>query len=121
MSGFEVIGVILGLLPLIISAVENYPEVTDSFNHARKYRIALKKIKQDLDVESMIFSNTLEYVLDGLIPPDVFDQLLTGSSTKAWKKISENNQFKERLGRSYTVFMDTVNDMNTSIQQCINQ
>ncbi|KAK3202434.1 hypothetical protein GRF29_161g1155351 [Pseudopithomyces chartarum] len=119
MSGLEIVGVTFGLLPLIISAVENYPEVTDSFNFARKYRIELKTIKQTLDAEWAIFSSMLEYVLDGLISPDVIKNSLIRSSTEMWKEMSENYQFKERLGSSYTPFMDTVRDMYTSIQRFI--
>ena len=90
MSGLEIVGVTFGLLPLIISAVENYPEVTDSFNFARKYRIELKTIKQTLVAEWTIFSSMLQYVLDGLISPDVIEKLLNESSTEMWKTMSEN-------------------------------
>lgn len=68
MSGFEVTGVVLGSLPLIISAIEYYADLVQTVKRAIKYKTELKNLKRDLDAESTVFLDTLEHILDGLIP-----------------------------------------------------
>ncbi|KAH7405700.1 hypothetical protein DE146DRAFT_420818 [Phaeosphaeria sp. MPI-PUGE-AT-0046c] len=119
MSGFEIAGVVLGSLPLIISALENYTEIVDTYKRARKYKTEIKRIKHDLDAESSIFLDTLEHLVDGLVPPKQFEELLKDPLCELWKNEVLNKRLQERLGRSYSVYTDSVNEMNATVQQFV--
>lgn len=116
MSGFEIAGVILGSLPLIISAMEHYKEIKGMFGRARRYQIELGRIKQDLVAESVIFRDTLEHVLHDLVAPSQYEKLLHDPSSGLWKDAALNEALKQRLDGSYTIFMDSVTSMNTTIR-----
>lgn len=115
MSGFEVAGVVLGSLPLIVSAIEHYADLVQTVKRARKYLTELKNLKHDLDAESTIFLDTLERVLDGLIPAKQLEELLKDPTSTLWKDDTLNKRLQDRLGRSYSVFTHTVNDMNATV------
>ena len=117
MSGFEIAGVVLGSLPLIISAMEHYAGIKDTFGRVRRYQVELGRIKQDLDAESLIFRDILEHVLYGLVAPDQYEELLNNPSSGLWQDLALNEALKQRLDHSYTVFTNSVNSMNTIIQE----
>lgn len=119
MSGFEIAGVILGSLPLIISALENYTDVTDTFKRARKYKTELKRIQNDLDAESAILLDTLERLVDGLVPAKQLEELLKDPSSELWQNETLNIRLQSRLGRSYSVYTHSVNEINATIQQFV--
>ena len=119
MSGFEVAGVVLGSLPLVISAIEHYATLVQTIKRSIKYEIELKSLKHDLDAESLIFLDTLERVLDGLIPASQLEEQLNDPASPLWQDDSLNERLRGRLGRSYSVFTDTVKDMNATIQEII--
>lgn len=119
MSGFEIAGIILASLPLIISALENYNEVIDTYKRARKYKIEIRRIKHDFDAESAIFLDTLEHLVDGLVPPKQFEELLKEPSSELWKDETLNKRLQGRLGRSYPVYTNSVHEMNATIQHFV--
>ncbi|KAK4107428.1 hypothetical protein N656DRAFT_840433 [Canariomyces notabilis] len=65
MSGFEVAGVILALLPLAIKAARAYADILSS-NRTAKYE--LTKLIQDLETEEACLQNTCELLLMGIVP-----------------------------------------------------
>jgi hypothetical protein len=121
MSGFEVAGIVLGSLPLIISAVEHYADLVRTVRSAMKYKTELKNLKHDLDAEFIIFLDTLERVLDGLIPARQLEELLKDPTSTLWQDVTLNQRLLDRLGRSYDVFSHSVNEMNSVIREFINR
>jgi hypothetical protein len=119
MSGFEIAGVVLSSLPVIISAIEHYVDLVQTVKLAMKFKIELKNLKHNLDAESAVFLDTLERVLDGLIPAKQLEELLKDAASTLWRDDILNKQLQDRLGRSYNVFTDTVNDMNATVQEFI--
>jgi hypothetical protein len=90
MSGLEIAGIVLGSLPLIISAVEHYATLARTVRSAVKYKTELKILKHDLDAECIIFLDTLERVLDGLVPARQFEELLKNPESALWKDATLN-------------------------------
>jgi hypothetical protein len=119
MSGFEVAGVVLGSLPLVISAIEHYADLVQTVKRAIRYKNELKDLKHDLDAELIIFLDTLERVLDGLIPANQLEELLKDPTSTLWQDVTLNRLLQDRLGRSYSVFTGAVDNMNASVQEFI--
>jgi hypothetical protein len=121
MSGLEIAGIVLGSLPLIISAVEHYATLARTVRSAVKYKTELKILKHDLDAECIIFLDTLERVLDGLVPARQFEELLKNPASALWQDATLNQHLRDRLGRSYSVFSHSVNEMNAVIREFMNR
>lgn len=119
MSGFEVAGVVLGLLPLVITAVEHYADSVQTAKRAIKYKTEMKILKHDLDAEYTVFLDNLERVLDGLVRAYQLEVLLKDPVSTLWQEDTLNERLQDRLGRSYDVFAHTVNDMNGTVREFI--
>ncbi|KAK4220573.1 hypothetical protein QBC38DRAFT_493996 [Podospora fimiseda] len=63
MSGFEIVGVVLGALPLLIESIKGYKEAAKVVNLVREFPIELTKCKIDLKFEHHILNETLRSIL----------------------------------------------------------
>jgi hypothetical protein len=70
MSGLEVAGVVLGALPLVISALEHYARGAESVKIYYRYKIQLQNLIDAVKTQKVIFTNTLEQLLTGIVPAD---------------------------------------------------
>lgn len=119
MSGFEVAGVVLASLPLIVTAIEHYADLVQTIKSAMKYKIELRNLKHSLDAEFILFLDTLECLLDGLIPAIQLEELLKDPASTLWQDDTLNERLQDRLGRSYGAFTYCVNDMKAAIKEFI--
>lgn len=73
MSGFEIAGVVLGVLPLVIEAAKGYMHILSSLKDARRN---LKALVHDLETEQIRLETTYEVLLDGVAPPSAIDRMI---------------------------------------------
>lgn len=64
MSGFEVAGIILGVVPLAIQAAKGYMTILSSMKDAKRN---LKALIHDLETEQVRLEMTCEVLLDGIV------------------------------------------------------
>jgi hypothetical protein len=55
MSGMEAVGLVLGILPLIISAAEHYEDAFKPFKRYKKFAPELQLYQQQLGTQKTIF------------------------------------------------------------------
>ncbi len=55
MSGFEVVGVVFGVLPILISAAEHYEDVFRPFKRYKKFAPELEEYQKKLGIQKAIF------------------------------------------------------------------
>jgi hypothetical protein len=67
MTSFEAVGVVLGVLPLIVSALENYERMIGPNRTFRKYSKALQTFNTELNVQRNIFENECIFILDRFV------------------------------------------------------
>lgn len=67
MSGLDVAGVVLGALPLVISALEHYAESVNTAKRYWRYETELRTLILQVNTEKGIFVNTLEQLLTGIV------------------------------------------------------
>ena len=65
MSGFEVTGIVLGVIPLIISAVENYEVTFQPFVTYCRYSKELREFRASLATQKQLFEN--QCIILGLV------------------------------------------------------
>ena len=61
MAGFEAVGVVLGVLPLIVSAVEHYDDALKPIVRYRHFSSKSKQFHRELDTERTIFRTECVY------------------------------------------------------------
>ncbi|KAH6681496.1 hypothetical protein B0J14DRAFT_530012 [Halenospora varia] len=111
-TGVETAGIILGSIPLIVSALEHYAEGISTIEKWWKYKRELASLKRVLGAEYDRFLNTLEELLAGIVPDATLAALLNTPGGVAWGDPELNRKLQTRLRKSYNSYLDTVNDLN---------
>ena len=117
MSGVEVVGIVLGVVPLVISALEHYKEGIDVVSDYRNYRSILKSLKTKLSIQEELYRGTLQrLLLSELSPYEVqalFPEAETDGNSALWGTPDIEAKLRRKLGVKYELFMDVVVDVST--------
>ncbi|KAH8663385.1 hypothetical protein BGZ60DRAFT_529662 [Tricladium varicosporioides] len=111
-TGVETAGIVLGSIPLIVSALEHYAEGISTIEKWWKYKRELASLKRVLGAEYDRFLNTLEELLAGIVPDATLAALLNAPGGVAWRDPELNRKLQTRLRKSYNSYLDTINDLN---------
>ncbi|KAH7380245.1 hypothetical protein DE146DRAFT_289547 [Phaeosphaeria sp. MPI-PUGE-AT-0046c] len=116
MSGLEVAGVVLGSLPLIISAFEHYASGVHTAKRYWRYKSELRSLLLQIQTERGIFINTLEQLLGGVVRIEHMTEFLSNPEGDAWKNADVDLKLKERLRGAYDIYLGNVSGMNRSLE-----
>ncbi|KAL1640287.1 hypothetical protein SLS58_007103 [Diplodia intermedia] len=118
MSGIEVAGLVLGAIPLAVKAFKIYAESVSQVKRYRGYRNHLQDLYQDLDSEYIVYLNTCEQLLDGIVDHNAQKtKLLEDPGGDAWRDPELEEKLKRRLARSYENYMETVQGMKSAVEE----
>lgn len=99
MSGFEVAGLAIALLPLLVSAAEHYE---DCISPILRYRTIAKDVhlfQRCLEVQKSIFKNQCRILLEGVVDHDIATRMLAaGSRDPLWRSTTLENKLAESAG-----------------------
>lgn len=115
MSGFEVVGVLLGVFPLIISSLEHYGEGLRAIERWRQFDRELRSLLRVLGNEQDIFLNTLEELLSGVIGPEEVQKVMTHPQRLCDPILRAKVQ--RRLQRSQHSYLETVRSMAEALEE----
>ena len=113
MSGIEVAGLVLGAIPVLITALELYSKGA-RLDALWKIQFALDPIRRELRAELQIYKNTCEELLQSIAPHKI-KELVEDPGGKAWQDQDLDDAMKSLLGTSYEVFFETIEIMNENV------
>ena len=110
MTGFEIVGVVLGVLPLIISAIENYEKIIDPVVTFKRYSKALQTFTTELNVQRDIFQNECIWILSRYVDGHGLEDMLDDPSHHLRETIRRDGKLdanvKSTLGPTYRQLRD---------------
>ena len=109
MSGFEVAGIVLGVMPLAIEAAKGYMRILSSVKDAQRN---LRALIHDLETEQIRLETTCEVLLDGIVPPSAMDRMIRTPLGPEWKRYDD--QLKLRLWTTSKRFEEQVAEMQNA-------
>ncbi|KAJ6023891.1 hypothetical protein N7540_004688 [Penicillium herquei] len=115
MSGMEIAGLALAILPLVVNQLDNYVQGIESLGDFRtkRYRRKLDYYATNLGAQQAAFINTLERSLDGVIEfEDGVDALQEDELKALWDKPSVQSLLQKKLGRNYDPFLRTMEQLS---------
>ncbi|KAL1392316.1 hypothetical protein HDK64DRAFT_250669 [Phyllosticta capitalensis] len=121
MSGIEVAGLVLGALPLIIKAMEQYADGVTTVKKFVFYKGPLEDLSLELRVQYVICQNTCEELLGGIAAPGDIAGLLQDVDGDLWERQDLKPAIRQRLGRSYEEFVATIIRMEEVIKEIANK
>ena len=112
----SILGLILAALPLVISALEHYNEGAKPLKNFVRYKAMIRDLVCDLGTQRILFRNTLERLLIGIIDSNVQLALLLDSpGGLGWRDEKLSRRLRQRLQNSFVVYMESVQGINRSL------
>ena len=116
MSGFKIAGLVLGALPLVISALEHYDSSLDPVKAFFQWRDILEKAIRELWVQHTSFEMTLRNLLVDLTSEAELDELLSQPESPLWQSPTLNRDLRDRLGAAYDVYNYTIEQIGDHVR-----
>lgn len=102
----EAAGLVLGAIPLAISAMSSYHDILSNVKNAER---DLEYMIRDLSTEQEILQNTCGALLEGIAPDSVVDDMIQDPFGPAWSQY--NDDVRLRLWRSSDIFQERFAEM----------
>ncbi len=116
MSGFEVAGIVLGAIPLVISALEHYEDGVGVMKNMMQYECVFSDISVSFAASVAIFSNSCYQLLNPLNLPDQrLSELLIERKPGAWSDKQLHQELKQRLGTNCKIYLSLIEKLNKRI------
>lgn len=121
MSGFEVAGVVLGVLPLIISAIEHYNDIVDPIRTCRKYSSALQTLVTDINAQRDIFQNECILILSQFVDQHALEDMLKDPKHALRSQLKYDQNVQEKItsliGSHASQLQGILNLINASLDE----
>ena len=116
MSGAEVAGLFLGVLPVVIEAVKAYHTTCEKIQIFRHYSREVERIQKQFHVRQRMFLNECHLLLQLVVDDDVTKAMLGDFEHSLWRDKDLNNQLNNYLSDSYQSCKDIVEDTQTILE-----
>jgi len=117
MSGVEVIGIVLGAVPLVISALEHYKEGIDVVKDYRDYHLILRSLKTKLTIQEELYRGTLQILLSSELTEyeshALFPETNAHRHSALWGTPEIEAKLRRKLDAKFQIFMDVVVEVST--------
>ncbi|KAL9612039.1 MAG: hypothetical protein Q9167_003365 [Letrouitia subvulpina] len=103
MSGLELAGLVVGLVPVIQLSIDRY-----------KRGLAGKEMRQlsrSFGTQKRIYLNTIEEILSSFVSDSQLSRLLQDPNGEAWQDPKLSDELKVHLGEAYPAFKDIMTDV----------
>ncbi|KAI1112309.1 hypothetical protein F5Y14DRAFT_463593 [Nemania sp. NC0429] len=117
MSGFEIIGVVLGSIPLLISALEHYERGIKTIQIIRRHARVMQSLALKLGTEQTILRNTCETLLGGIIDPRDMKPMLEEPFGQLWQNPDTKALVEQRLDHTLKDFEALVHSMRETVEE----
>ena len=105
MSGVEVV---LGILPLLVSAAEHWDDCLRPFKRYRRFAAEVDRFRQHLNVQHTIFRNQCRILLENVTEDDTAVQMLAQWRHPLWSDSETESQLSKRLAESKDACVEVI-------------
>jgi hypothetical protein len=109
MSGAEtVVGLVLGVLPLLISTAEHYDDVFRPFKRYKRFSKELQNFQQEFLGQKTIFHNECRILLSAFTGVETANEILRERNHRLSKDLELNKKLSDQLGASLDACQTTI-------------
>ncbi|KAH8890591.1 hypothetical protein GQ53DRAFT_650168 [Thozetella sp. PMI_491] len=117
MSGFEIAGVVLGGLPIVIQGLESYSKGLSKIQKWRKYDREVRILVRNLETERVKLENVCYMLLVGIVPASRVEQMVQHPGGNLWRENKTQDKIRSRLHDSAAVFEEALRDIDAAIRE----
>lgn len=118
-TGVETAGLVLAAFPIVAGGLGSYIagcNILIRWRNQRKYGRELRTFQRQLETQKVIYLNTLEDLIGGIVCSDADKSLLINEpGGPAWRRPEYDTRLRERLGQSYQAYVGTMTDLLESM------
>ncbi|GKU02772.1 hypothetical protein FLAG1_06645 [Fusarium langsethiae] len=118
MPGFEVAGIVLGSLPLLVTALETYCKFMRDWG---KVPLELKSLHRQLTTERAKLYNVCNLLIVDVVPQRDIEPMLLGPFGPLWRVSETNEIIRRRLWDSYGPFEATIREIKEALEAIMRQ
>lgn len=100
MSGLEIAGFALAVLPILMAAVQQYNKCLSPFGRYKKFAKEARGYHVELDVQRIIFRSQCRNILEEIVDHDTASGMLDSLTQKAWTNKKLDEMLAQQLGES---------------------
>jgi len=120
MSGIEIAGLVLAVIPLFISAIEHYEDGLRPVRVLKLivYREELARYRRKLTIQYGLYDSALQELLVDVVPQDELRDMIAKGYGSHWKNAALEDRLKKRLGsvyNTYFIVMEQIQDVMARI------
>jgi hypothetical protein len=114
MSGLEIAGVVLGVLPILQIGLQQFHG--DKFKTLIKYQQMIRSVSRKLELEHAQFHSTCEKLLSPLVDEDRLADLLASPKGSKWNDADLEENLREHLGdKKYELYISIIKELASYI------
>ncbi len=118
MSGFEMAGLALAILPLLISTAEHYDDCFRPFLRYKRFSKEAKEFRQLLETQKTIFRGQCSFLLEHILEQrDVATGMLNASSHPLWSDPELEARIVQALGEQKNTCISLVELIKEQLQE----
>jgi hypothetical protein len=103
-----VVGLVLGVLPLLISAAEHYDDVVRPFKRYRQFSTELKHFQLEFLGHKTVFRNECLLLLASITDRDTASEMMAEREHPHWLSLELNKKLSDQLGSSQEACQSTI-------------
>ncbi|KAK8073419.1 hypothetical protein PG994_004318 [Apiospora phragmitis] len=117
MSGFEVAGVVLGAIPIVLELLKHYGDAAKRLSYWKKIQVEYLKCKGELELQALLFKKNMRQLL---LPLDMDNKevatLLANPNDPAWKDPNVDHLLEDRLQGTYQLYLEYVKRLEQTME-----
>jgi orotate phosphoribosyltransferase-like protein len=117
MSGIEVVGIVLGALPIMMNGIEKYSDGLSAAKRLLHPRKELRNMHRTIRTELQVFRNTAVILLHRIATEAQVRALVQKPTSILWKKPGFETQMQDMLGSSYFIWCEVMADISNAIKE----
>lgn len=121
MSGLEIVGVVLGVIPILANQLDNYVQGIQTIKsfRTRRYKTEFKGHLTKLQTQKSLFVNTLGKVLEDVVEyEDDISVLIENPTGPMWGDVTIDKKIRGKLGRDYEPFAGNMSELADLFNIC---
>ena len=117
MSGLEVAGLALAILPVLASCIEQYNTCLGPFSRYRRFAKEARDYCREIEVQRTIFSNACRNLLEEVVDHDAASGMLNALDQQAWANGQLDERLAQLLGESLKACVTTISLIEERLQE----
>ncbi|ENH71332.1 hypothetical protein FOC1_g10006189 [Fusarium oxysporum f. sp. cubense race 1] len=116
MSGFEIVGLIIGVIPIVVKGLKFYENDAQILLH---HRIAMNDLIVSLHAEHSRFRHSCSVLLRGLVEDKDLEDFLDKTNKEEWEKALAQGlekSLREKLGHRYYAYTEIIKQIQEKLE-----